>query len=69
MKKNIGAEDAFMRLLVGITFIVIFLVEQYDSSWSIFWVLLGFLNMANSILRYSLLYKLLKIDTNKKKTA
>ena len=61
MKKNVGATDKTIRIVIGLFLIV----------WGIFnsklWIVLGLVPLITGLINYCPLYKLLGISTSKEK--
>ncbi|MFC1668962.1 DUF2892 domain-containing protein [Spirochaetota bacterium] len=64
MKKNIGEEDSYIRLLLGTTFLVHIIILEPGIVGTIILALLGALFLFTSYTRSCPLYIPLKINTN-----
>jgi hypothetical protein len=61
MEKNIGKIDKWIRIVIGVVVLVIGMIYK---SW---WGLLGLIPIITAVVGVCPLYKLFKINTNKKK--
>lgn len=59
MKCNVGSTDRIIRIVIGLGIAIGGVI--FESYWG----LLGVLILATGVLRYCLVYPLLKINTNK----
>ena len=59
MKCNVGSTDRIIRIVIGLGIAIGGVI--FESYWG----LLGVLILATGVLRYCLIYSLLKINTNK----
>ncbi len=64
MEKNIGKVDAFIRFLLGVSFLLNIFALDTGVIGTIVLLVLGLGLIASSITGYCWLYSLLKIDTN-----
>ncbi len=64
MKKKIGTVDKWIRIVLGLALLALFVWGTGAARW---WGLLGLIPLITALLGYCPLYSLLKINTNKQK--
>ncbi|OGU58423.1 MAG: hypothetical protein A2X64_06820 [Ignavibacteria bacterium GWF2_33_9] len=65
MKKNIGKVDKFIRLFLGVIFLIISYAYGFAGTTGIIFLILGLLLVLTSATSFCPLYSILRMNTNK----
>jgi len=63
MEKNVGKVDAYIRFLLGVSFLLNIFALKTGVIGTIVFLVLGLVMIATAVTGYCWLYSLLKIDT------
>lgn len=67
MKTNVGGNDKILRLGVAIVLIILFYKSILKGTLGLIGLIIAFLLTLSSLIGFSFLYSIFKIDTSRKK--
>lgn len=67
MKKNMGTADKTIRVLLAITFIILYVAKVVTGTWGTVLLVAGFIFLLTSFISFCPLYAIFRIKTNGQK--